>query len=182
MLLAGIMMGVALAGLHTVADRGQEFASPGRYNEVWQSYNLSRQVMSLAATADAVASGAEPPERLKLRLGVMRTALLPLLRTHIFAEQESERPQIQATLTRLDLASQRWNRELSWQETAAARELATDIAATLASEGQHCIRWSSLPISPSPRRQTVSARRCSAPSTGSRWHCCCSPPAVRCWR
>ncbi len=135
MLLAGIMMGVALAGLHTVADRGQEFASPGRYNEVWQSYNLSRQVMSLAATADAVASGAEPPERLKLRLGVMRTALLPLLRTHIFAEQESERPQIQATLTRLDLASQRWNRELSWQETAAARELATDIAATLASEG-----------------------------------------------
>lgn len=141
MLLAGIMMGVALAGLRTVADRGQEFASPGRYNEVWQSYNLSRQVTALAATADAVASGVEPPIRLKLRLGVMRTALLPLLHTRIFDEQAVQRPEIQATLTRLDLASQRWNRALSWQEmkaareSSAARELATTIAASLASEG-----------------------------------------------
>lgn len=136
MLLAGIMMGVALAGLRTVADRGQEFASPGRYNEVWQSYNLSRQVTTLVATADAVASGVEPPERLKLRLGVMRTALLPLLRTQIFAEQESERPQVQATLTRLDQATRRWERESSWQETEAARRLAAEIAATLVDQGQ----------------------------------------------
>ncbi|WFF41786.1 GGDEF domain-containing protein [Salinicola endophyticus] len=134
MLLAGIMMGVALAGLRTVADRGQEFSSPGRYNEVWQSYSLSRQVMNLAATADAVASGVEPPIRLKLRLGVMRTALLPLLKTQIFEELNAQRPQIQATLAHLDQTTRRWDRELSWQDVAASRRLAATIAADLSDE------------------------------------------------
>jgi len=136
-LLAGTMIVAALAGLWLVSHKERDYASPGQHIEVWQSYNLRLQLESLIDIARAVDDSHARAAELKLRLGVMRTALSPLLHTHAFDFLDPpRRAAVRATLERLAQHSDGWLQALERRDRASARRIAGEVLSSLPQERQ----------------------------------------------
>lgn len=136
-LLIGLTLGMIIAiltGLALTSAKSRDYAAPGTHNEVWQSYNLRVQIGSLLETAEAVNAGTSNPAQLKLRLGVARTALAPLLRGRVFDYLAEPRPEARATLERLDQRTSAWMAALDWRDTARAQRIAADMLNSLPPE------------------------------------------------
>lgn len=128
------MIAAILIGLTLISAKSREFAAPGTHNEVWQSYNLRTQIEALIEAAEAVNSGTASAAQLKLRTGVARTALAPLLRSRIFDYLAEPRPEARATLERLDRSTAGWLAALDWRDTARAHQIAADMLEALPPE------------------------------------------------
>ncbi|GHB19339.1 GGDEF domain-containing protein [Salinicola rhizosphaerae] len=133
-LLASTMIVVALSGLYLISERSDQFDTPGRHTEVWQSYSLQLQLRELLETAQALEHGEASPAQLKIRLGTVRTALDPLLRTRVFDYLVEPRPDAMRTLARLDRRTADWMQRLDWRDPVKAAEIASRMRKTLPDE------------------------------------------------
>ncbi|MBB4862395.1 diguanylate cyclase (GGDEF)-like protein [Pseudomonas nitritireducens] len=112
------------AALLMVRQHVRHLAHPDAHSELWQAYQLRAELDRSLNTARQVLAGRSDSDALATRVEVLSSLLPPLRETPIYAYLGMPRPEIQATLERIQRLSDDWLARAPWGQPQAAKVLA----------------------------------------------------------
>lgn len=129
-ILSGLIVALtagAGAALLMVHQHVQRLAHPDAHSELWQAYQLRAELDRSLDSARQVLAGTRDSDALATRVEVLASLLPPLRRTPVYGSLVVPRPEVQATLEKIQQLSDAWLQRAPWGQPEAAKRLASDM-------------------------------------------------------
>ncbi|QRY78520.1 GGDEF domain-containing protein [Pseudomonas sp. PDNC002] len=115
------------AALLMVHQHVRQLAHPDAHSELWQAYQLRAELERSLDTARDIVANPEDSDALATRVEVLASLLPPLRTTPIYANLAEPRPEIQATLERIQRLSDDWLARAPWGNPPEAKRIAAEM-------------------------------------------------------
>ncbi|MCP1624435.1 diguanylate cyclase (GGDEF)-like protein [Pseudomonas nitroreducens] len=125
-LIAALTAGAG-AALLMVHQHVRQLAHPDAHSELWQAYQLRNELERSLNSARQVLAGESDSDALATRVEVLASLLPPLRSTPVYGYLVVPRPEVQATLEKIQRLSDAWLQRAPWGQPAAAKQLAGEM-------------------------------------------------------